>query len=128
MEFQFHKVFPFCRPENQPRRQQWHAAPETNKDNILLRNRQFDNALVNLREPKSDLNSIEIAFIESSRRRVENEQKRRADPIREEKRERPSASVWVIRIASLIWGLADASQAWVRMQVSAVGHSRVVPR
>jgi hypothetical protein len=100
MEFQLHKVFPFCRSENQPRRQQWHDAPETDKDNILLRDRQFDNALVNLREPKSELNSIEIASIESSRRRIENEQNRSADPIREEKRERPSASVWATRIAS----------------------------
>jgi hypothetical protein len=44
----------------------WHVAPESEKVDLLLRGRQLDKALVNLRERQSELNPIEISFVEAA--------------------------------------------------------------
>ena len=51
----------------------WRDAPESDKVDLVLRGRQLEKALVNQRERQSELNPIEVSFIEAGRQRIERE-------------------------------------------------------
>jgi tetratricopeptide (TPR) repeat protein len=51
----------------------WSDAPETEKVDLLLRGRQLDKALVNLRERRSELTPKEVGYIEAARQRSDRE-------------------------------------------------------
>jgi hypothetical protein len=76
----------------------WHVAPESEKVDLLLRGRQLDKALVNLRERQSELNPIEISFVEAGQQRTEKE---RADREKIEHRKLRNTRIVAIAMTAL---------------------------
>ena len=104
----------------------WRDAAEGDKGDLLLRGRQLDKASVNLRERPSELNSIEVEFIEASRKRFETERTDRALAERKKLRSARVAAIAMTALAIVAGSLGVLSFNNLRASRDRLAESRLL--